>query len=138
MLDHQSMTRAASGGGEHHGLADQRPRLDQIEDMLEQPGIGALVHGRADNQRIGLLDGIDDAGRRKGQILALQSRAKAWAGIDQIEDVEAHLSVARATSARPLDESCVSWTGDGGCRTSRRCEADSWHKFSFRRLEAQR
>ena len=77
--------------------------------MLEQPGIGPLVHGRADDQRIRLLDGIDDAGGWKGEILALQRGPKAGAGIDEIEDVETHLlmsavSVATcSTSARVFD-----------------------------------
>ena len=106
--------------------------------MLEEPGIGPLVHGRADNQRIRLLDGIDDAGRRKGQILALQRRAKTGAGIDEIEDVETHLTVSVQLRSQPARRERVSWTGAGGCRTGRRCEADSWHKFSIRRLEAQR
>jgi hypothetical protein len=43
MLDHQCMLVAAARGREQDGLSGQRQRIDQIEHVLEEAGIAALI-----------------------------------------------------------------------------------------------
>lgn len=57
VIDHQRMAFAAAGGGQQDGGVDQRVLVDEVEEMLEQPGVRAAIDRRAHHEDIGLLDG---------------------------------------------------------------------------------
>src|ERR1700754_4052311 len=59
MFDNQRMTKAAAERGQQHRAVLQRARLDQVEHMLEQAGIGALEHRAADDETISALYRLD-------------------------------------------------------------------------------
>ena len=68
MVDHQRMALAAAGGGQQDGGVDQCVLVDEVEEMLEQPGVRAAIDRRAHHQHIGLLDGGQLAFHRVGQL----------------------------------------------------------------------
>ena len=54
MLDHQRMPRAAAGRAEQDRLSGERKRVEQVEQMLEEPAVAALVDRAGQDQRVGL------------------------------------------------------------------------------------
>ena len=56
MIDHQRMALAATSGGQQDGRVDQRVLLNKVEEVLEQPRVGAAVDRRGHHQNISLLD----------------------------------------------------------------------------------
>ncbi|WP_281408704.1 hypothetical protein [Methylobacterium sp. WL1] len=86
VLDHQGVARPATCGHDGHRLAGQRGRIDQVEQVLEQAGIGTLVDRRADDEPISLLDRIEHAAGRQRQLVARPGRSQPGAGIDEVED----------------------------------------------------
>jgi hypothetical protein len=104
MLDHERVARTTPRGRDEHGLAGERGRMDQVEQVLEKPRIGTLVDRRADDHGVRLLDRVDDARRRKGQVLAPKGRAQTGACIDEIEDVEPNLSATHERLTDGLDK----------------------------------
>ncbi len=73
VLHDEGVTQAAPGCGHHNGLSGEFRRVHEIEDVLEQAGIAALVNRRADDEGVRLLDGVDqpEAGRvRSSRLVA--------------------------------------------------------------------
>ena len=86
VIDDQRVALAAAGGGQQDGGVDQRVLVDQVEQVLEQPRIGALVDRRADDQRIGR----SDFGNEVLQILRgparVEGRTKRRVDLGQVVD----------------------------------------------------
>ncbi|TPQ46391.1 two-component sensor histidine kinase [Prosthecomicrobium hirschii] len=85
MLDHQGVALAAAGRGNDQRLAGQGGGIDQVEEMLEEARIGALVDRRGHHQRIGAGDRIDQPGEPRRRPTGIERRPQLGAQIDQIE-----------------------------------------------------
>jgi hypothetical protein len=101
VLDDEGVPRPATGRGQHHRLARERLRLDQIEQMLEEARIGALVDGRADDQGVRPLDGSDEVGRLIREIAAGERGAEAGAGVNEIGDAKGGSAATGPPRRRP-------------------------------------
>ena len=69
------------------GLPAQRVGLEQIEQMLQQAGVGALIDGRPDNQPVGRAQGLDHAPWTRRQLLAVDGYGQIIAGIDEVQEL---------------------------------------------------
>ena len=112
------MTEAWPGrvaaGGEHDQLAAERVLVEQVEQVLEQAGVRALVDRAADHQHVGALDRAEDAPDLGSGLRAIHRLQQRRAGVDQVEQrrlaepargggVEHRLHQrARARGARPV------------------------------------
>ena len=103
VLHHQRMAQAAAGGGERHRQADERLRADEVEHVLEQAGIGALVDRRSHDERVGPLDRRDERFRRLREVFAGE-RAEARPGVDQVDHGQVDAAVAAEFRGDRLDE----------------------------------
>jgi hypothetical protein len=99
VLDDERMARPAAGRGQDDGLAGERLGLDEVEQVLEQARIGALVDGRTDDERVRRLDRIDDAGGGKRQIGSGVGRAETRPGVEEVVGAQVAASVVRISSA---------------------------------------
>ena len=70
------------------GLPHESRRIDEVEQVLEQAGIGALVDRRPDDERIGVLDRLQDTPGRQRKLIARPGRAEAGPGIDDVEQAD--------------------------------------------------
>lgn len=109
VLDHQAMAGAAACGGHQHRAVGQRPRLHQIEHMLEQTAIGTLVDRCADDQGVCGLDRGDQLRRLRRQPPVLQgielkARQVEYLGLDVmvIGKASGYRLHERARLRRPL------------------------------------
>ena len=103
VLDHEGVAQAAAGGGQRHRHAGHPGRVDEIEDVLEQPGIAALVDRRPDDQGIRPLDRLDQLRGRRRQVVAPR-RTEARPEIDQVADGEIDSAQAAEFGAERLDQ----------------------------------
>ena len=101
MLDHQRMPVGAAGRGKEHRAAFEHLRLDQIEEMLEEPGVGGLVDGVATTSA----SAVSIAERTRSGAAASLPRcnrgAELGTGIDEIVKLalaEAEVSACRRIS----------------------------------------
>ena len=62
VLDDERVTRSAAGRREHDRLVGQRARVDEVEQVLEQARVGALVDRAANDEGVGGFDRLDHAG----------------------------------------------------------------------------
>ena len=102
MLDHQRMPVGATGRRKDDGAPGEHGRVDEVEEMLEETGIGGLVDGRRNDQHVGGLDRGQHALGRGGKLAALDGGAELGAGVDEIEE----LDLAKAARLR-LAEDCT-------------------------------
>lgn len=85
MFNDQSMALAATSGSQQHRRAVQGIHVDQIEQVLEQARNACAKDGRAHDQKVGLLNGLDGLMRMGGQGVGGQGRAQFGQQADQLD-----------------------------------------------------
>ena len=85
MFDDQRVAIAAAGSGEDHGLAAQRDRVEEVEEVLEQAGVAAFEGRRSGNQHGGRREPLDDHPRGLGEIGEPPGFTEGWAEILDVE-----------------------------------------------------
>ena len=88
MLDHQGMAVGTTGRREDDGAPGEHGRVDEVEEMLEETGIGGLVDRRRNDQHVGSLDRGQHALGAAGELAALDGGAEFGAGVDEIEELD--------------------------------------------------
>ena len=86
VLDHQGMPVSAAGRGQQHRLADEIGRRDKVEQVLEEPGVAALVDRARDHERVGADDLFKRLPRDRRQIVDLGRTAERRGKLADIED----------------------------------------------------
>lgn len=85
MVDGQCVPVAAARGRQQHGHVDERILVHEIEQVLEETGVGAPEDGTGDQQQVSRLDvaqGLFDVGR---QFCALQHVAEARRDLAELD-----------------------------------------------------
>ena len=86
VLDHQGVTVSAAGCGEQHRLADEIGRRDKVEQVLEEPGVAALVNRARDHECVGADDLFKRLPCDRRQIVDLGCTAERRGKLADIED----------------------------------------------------
>ncbi|MNL43846.1 hypothetical protein D3C87_1663780 [compost metagenome] len=81
------MALTATGGGQQHRRVDQCIQIDQVEQVLEQPRIGAAIDRRGDDQQVGVFDRLQFGFDVRAQFLTGQRRAQRPGDVTQLDQL---------------------------------------------------
>jgi len=130
MFHDERVTVAAAGGRGDDGLARQSLRLDEVEEVLEEPGVGTLVDRAADDKAIRGLDRPDDRCGPRAERCAAEG-ADLLADIDEVEHFKVDAAPGAHLGSNGLDQKpragramCVAAHGDDAQPAHR--EPPSW------------
>ena len=135
VLDHQRMSRAAAGRAEQHRLSDERQRVEQVEQVLEEPAVAALVDRARKHQRIGRQHGVDRHAGRPVQLR--EARGRAQRGHEGRRDRRRRCRASSAPPPAPPRPRPAPWfaTACSGCPRTQRSfvpSASSNHDSLYR------
>ncbi len=88
VLDDEGVAVPAAGRRDDHRPVGQRRRVDQVEDVLEQAGIGALVDRARHDQGVGLRDRPDQGGAAGAQVVRGVGGAEFRPAVEDVEELD--------------------------------------------------